>query len=105
MRIIEAYISTTGNLYLDKESCAAEDGLVKCKICSGKGQEKYEHIEIIPYPSGRPDSGWVEPKRIITPKTRECTRCLGLGYVQENIEDNEEYQKYLELKNKFKNKE
>ena len=101
MKKIEAYISTKGILYLDKESCAADDNLVKCKICSGSGKELYEHVEIIPYPAGLPDSGWVDDKRIVTTKSRECIRCEGLGYVKENIEDNIEYQKYLELKKKF----
>ena len=101
MKKIEAYISTKGNLYLDKESCAADDELVKCRICSGSGKEYYEHVETIPYPSGLPDSGWVDDEIIRTTKSRECTRCFGLGYVKENIEDNAEYQKYLELKKKF----
>ena len=84
------------------EDCAKSENLKICKICSGSGKEYYEHIGVIPYPSGLPNHYRVDPKRIVTKKSKECHRCKGLCYVKENIEDNIEYQKYLELKNKFK---
>ena len=99
MKIVEAYISNKGNVYLDKKECAIEDNLIKCKLCSGTGFEKYTYTK--PYPSGLPDSGWVDDE--IIEDTRKCFRCHGLGYTKYNIEDDEDYQIYLKLKDKFKN--
>lgn len=100
MRKIEAWISNKNQLFMNKEDCAAEDGLVKCKNCNSKGLEKYEHIT--PYPSGLPDSGWVDDT--IEIKERTCSRCFGVGYVTYNKEDDPEYQEYLKLKCKFEEK-
>lgn len=100
MRTVEAYISNKGNTYLDKEACAKEDNLVKCKLCNGSGNEKYTYNK--PYPSGLPDSGWV-PDEIIW-DSRKCTRCSGIGYTAYNIEDDKDYQTYLKLKEKFGDK-
>lgn len=100
MRKIEVWKSNKNVLFMNKEDCAAEDGLVKCKNCNSKGLEKYEHIT--PYPSGLPDSGWVDDT--IEIKERTCSRCFGVGYVAYNKEDDPEYQEYLKLKYKFEEK-
>lgn len=100
MREIKAWISNTNTLYMTREDCAAEDGLVKCKLCDSSGLEKYEHI--IPYPSGLPDSGWVPDK--IEIRERTCSRCGGLAYVKINPEDDEEYQMYLKLRDIYEEK-
>lgn len=97
MKKIEAWLSNNNVIYTNKEDCANADGLVKCKKCNSTGLEKYEHIT--PYPSGLPDSGWVDDTVEI--KTRTCSRCDGIGYVKNNIEDDPEFQQYLKLKHKF----
>ena len=98
MKEIKAWISNKDTIYLTKEACAAEDKLVVCKNCKSSGLEKYEHRT--PYPSGLPDSGWVDDT--IEIRERTCRRCKGLGYVDVNPEDDEEYQEFLRLKEKYK---
>ena len=90
MTEIKAWKSNNGNIHLNKNECAAEDGLVHCKICKGSGLEKYEH---------HIQRDWLDPK--IEIRERTCTRCKGLGFVEINPEDDEEYQKFLELKQKY----
>lgn len=101
MEQVIMYKNIDGVIFERRDECAKSEGLVLCKICSGLGYEKYEHVETIPYPSNLPDSGWVEDKKIISKKNRECSRCSGLGYVTSNIEDEKDYQQYLELKKRF----
>ena len=100
MREIKAWISNNNALFMNKEECAVEDGLVQCKNCNSRGLEKYEHV--IPYPSGLPDSGWVPDT--IEIRERTCSRCNGLGYVEMNPEDDKDYQQYLKLKKKYEGK-
>jgi hypothetical protein len=100
MREIKAWISNNNALFMNKEECAAEDGLVRCKNCNSRGLEKYEHV--IPYPAGLPDSGWVPDTIEIGERT--CSRCNGLGYVKMNPEDDKDYQQYLKLKKKYEGK-
>lgn len=98
MKEVKAWISNKGNVYTNRVLCAREDKLVVCKLCNSTGLEKYEHV--IPYPSGLPDSGWVDDT--IEIRERTCTRCKGLGYVECNIEDDTEYQEFLRLREKYK---
>lgn len=97
MKEIKAYVNSDGVIFENRDECAKSENLVKCKLCSGTGNEKY--IATRPYPSGLPDSGW-QPD-IKEERTRTCTRCNGIGYVTENIEDDLDYQQYLELKKRF----
>lgn len=98
MKEIKAWLSDAGNIYTSAAACAHADGLVKCKNCNTDGLEKYEHRT--PYPSGLPDSGWVDDT--IEIKLRTCKRCHGLSYIKINIEDDPDYQTYIKLKDKFK---
>lgn len=98
MKEVKAWVSHKGNIHTNKMLCASEDNLVVCKICKSTGLEKYEHR--IPYPSGLPDSGWVDDT--IEIRERTCSRCKGLGYVEINPEDDEEYQMFLKLREKYK---
>ena len=98
MKEIKAWISNKGTIHLNRNECAAEDKLVQCKNCKSSGLETYEHR--IPYPSGLPDSGWVNDT--IETRKRTCSRCNGLGYVEINPEDDEEYQMFLKLREKYK---
>lgn len=95
---MKVWVSNKDMIYSNKEDCAKADGLVKCKLCNSRGIEKYEVT--IPYPSGLPDSDWVDDT--IEIRERTCTRCKGLGYVEINIEDDKEYQEFLRLKEKYK---
>lgn len=97
MTVITMFKAKNGKIFDNIEDCAKEDNLAVCYACKGKGVEKYEHR--IPYPSGLPDSGWVDDT--IEIRTRECSRCKGLKYVEYNKEEDPEYIEYQRLKQKF----
>ena len=98
MKKVEMWEAKNGMLFKNRHSCAEADGLVVCKNCYTTGLEEYEHAT--PYPDGLPDSGWVDDT--IEIRERTCTRCNGFGYVEINPEDDEEYQLFLKLKEKYK---
>jgi len=100
MRKIVMYQSEEGQVFDNPKDAAEKDGWVTCFKCKGSGTETYEYRE--PYPDGLPDSGWVEnPIQLLT---RECSRCKGLKYVKHNKEEDPDFIKYQELKQKFENK-
>lgn len=76
MKEVIAYQNSNGVLYTSKEACASSEGLLQCPKCKGSGLVKVIVKE--PYPSGLPDSGWVE----FTEKETEvgCDVCFGIGY-------------------------
>lgn len=97
MKKIDAWVDNNGKGFFTKEECAKSDGLVKCRLCSGTGEEVY--TEKVPYPRGLPDSDYFEFHTVN--KIRTCKRCEGIGYVKMNIEDDPEYNEFLKLKKKF----
>lgn len=50
--------------------------IYKCPKCEGKGYTSYKYNA---YPSGLPDSGWVEDWKY---KKIECDLCKGEGYTE-----------------------
>lgn len=51
-----------------------------CPKCKGKGIERVRYNA---YPSGFPDSGWVEDMKT---KAVECDLCKGVGYTKEKYQ-------------------
>ncbi len=102
MKKVEAFQSDDGSLFIHKEDCANYDGLhYKCGLCGGTGTEIYEHR--IPYPSGLPDSGWVDDT--IEKRSRTCTRCNGIGYQQQMDKENDpEWVEMKRLEKKLKSR-
>lgn len=66
--------------YQKKEDAAAALGLHICPKCNGTGSVS---IEYNAYPSGLPDSGWVED---IKTKIISCDLCAGGGYTEQKFE-------------------
>lgn len=100
MEIVKMFVSKDRQIFETADECAAHDGLVKCLKCNGSGQERYEHR--IPYPSGLPDSGWVDDT--IEIKLIPCSRCNATGYTEYNIESDPEYMEFKRLQAKFGDK-
>lgn len=99
MKKATVYIAKDGSIYHNRHDCAIYDKMYECPDCKTTGIIKYEHR--VPYPSGFPDSGWVEDTVEI--REKNCFRCSGLGYLDTIPKElDPEYKKYLELKNKFK---
>ena len=98
MRKITMFQSECGRIFNTVEKCADFEGLHKCINCEGTGVEKYEHV--IPYPSGLPDSGWVDDT--IEIRERPCTKCNANGYVAERPQHQDpEFDEYVRLVAKF----
>lgn len=97
MQKVTMYKSKSGKIFENVDDCAKEDGYVLCFSCKGKGIETFKHR--IPYPSGLPDSGWVDDT--IEIRERPCSRCGGLKYVAYNKEEDPEYILYKKLQDKY----
>ena len=93
------YRANDGVEFSTKKECADYEGLVKCPDCK-YGQISYEKDT---YPSNLPDSGWVTRMETFY---RKCSRCNGFGYVHPDTiaKLDPEYEEYLRLQEKFKNK-
>lgn len=73
------YESNDGKTFDNKLECIHHEGNYMCPKCKGEGivKEKYNA-----YPSGLPDSGWVDDWKF---KDVGCNVCNGKGYTERKL--------------------
>ena len=82
MKKITKYRSDEGNEFWNAAEALRDEGKNVCPKCNGEGvvQEKYNA-----YPSGLPDSGWVEDWKY---RNKACNVCNGKGYTEKKLVPN-----------------
>lgn len=88
--------NNNGVIFDDRDECAKSEGLFPCPKCEGDG---YWMKPFNAYPSGLPDSGWVQDIRY---KHESCIYCMAEGYVtSKKIDEIQEQLQYENLKKKY----
>lgn len=79
MKIRKIFVSEDGEEFNSLSECLAHDGKFLCPLCMGVGkiQQKYNA-----YPSGLPDSGFVDDWKY---RNVHCNLCDGLGYTEKQL--------------------
>ncbi len=74
MKKVTKFVAEDGTSFNTEQDCLLHEGKFVCPACSGKGTTRVKYNA---YPSGLPDSGWVEDWQY---KYTDCTTCSGKGH-------------------------